>query len=364
MDLDIQTKHPFELKNNYHVPQTSFWGHFKQSLGWSAAGFHIHLRSNKKLVHTTDMLVLQKRISTDATLAYIPYVPIEKPHDWHTGLLLENLAEAIKPYLPIDCIFIRYDIAWKSPWINDGNRHDSHGNWLGNPAVHTRELRMNFGTKHHALRKAVTDILPSNTFIVDLTLPNGELLTNMKSKTRYNIRLSQRKGVNVRIADDKELVKWYLLYKETTIRNNIYSSDFHFFSTVFNSIKIDRETELYLLLAEYEQQPIAGMFLATTNGRATYLYGASAAQYHKLMGTYQLQYQAMQLAKKRGCNSYDMFGVAPSAHVNHPMHGLYRFKSGFGGQFVPRQGCWDYMFDDKKYYLFRAAEGQTIGYHN
>ena len=82
------------------------------------------------------------------------------------------------------------------------------------------------------------------------------------------------------------------------------------------------------------------------------------------MGTYRLQYEAMKLAKNRKCTSYDMFGVAPSPEINHPMHGLYRFKSGFGGEFVPRQGCWDYVLDETRYNLFRTTESQTSGYHN
>ena len=50
------------------------------------------------------------------------------------------------------------------------------------------------------------------------------------------------------------------------------------------------------------------------------------------MPTYALQLCAMQTARRAGCSEYDLFGVAPNADPSHPMHGLYRFKTGFGGQ--------------------------------
>ena len=216
------------------------------------------------------MLLLQKQLSPEATFVYVPYIPVEKPYDWHTGLMIENITQSIQPYLPKNCIFVRYDIPWESPWINDENRFDDKGIWLGNPEVHVRELRMNFGTKHHALREAVSDVLPSNTFIVDLTKSDAELLENMKSKTRYNIKLAQRKGINVRIAHFEELEKWYQMYKETTLRNGIYKSDYKLFKEVINSEKVDNQTELYMMLAETEKQTVAGMFLTITNQKTNY----------------------------------------------------------------------------------------------
>lgn len=58
------------------------------------------------------------------------------------------------------------------------------------------------------------------------------------------------------------------------------------------------------------------------------------------MPTYALQWCAMQTARRAGCSEYDLFGVAPNADPSHPMHGLYRFKTGFGGQMYHQMGCW------------------------
>ncbi|MFO7864837.1 MAG: peptidoglycan bridge formation glycyltransferase FemA/FemB family protein [Salinivirgaceae bacterium] len=364
MDISIYQKSPYTIRNNATPQQTGFWAKLKEQNGWNALGFHVDISSDKTVHRSADMLVLVTYIASDLTMAYIPYIPFSEVHTTHTGNLLEELAEAIHPHLPDNVLFIRYDVPWESPWTQENDRYDYAGNWLGNPEPHVRELRMNFGTHNHALRKAVTDALPTNTIFIDLDKSNQELLHDMKGKTRYNIRLSQKKGVDVRIAKSSELNKWYEIYAETTRRNHIHADDYTFFDRAIKAQASDTETDVHMLIAEKDETPLAGMFLTIVNEQATYLYGASSSQCRNLMGTYQLQWEAMQLAKQSGCKRYDMFGVSPSPDSSHPMYGLYRFKSGFGGHLFHRQGCWDYVFGEAKYNAYRATEAHSVGYHN
>ncbi|MDA3867861.1 MAG: peptidoglycan bridge formation glycyltransferase FemA/FemB family protein [Salinivirgaceae bacterium] len=364
MDINISQKSPYTIRNNATPQQTGFWAKLKEQNGWNALGFHIEILSDGKIQSSADMLVLVTYIASDLTMAYVPYIPFSEVHTIHTGNILEELTETIHPYLPDNVLFFRYDVPWESPWTQDHDRYDNSGNWLGNPEPHIRELRMNFGTQNHALRKAVSDALPTNTIFIDLNKSTQELIYNMKSKTRYNIRLSQKKGVDVRIAERTELDKWYEIYAETTQRNHIHADDYKFFDHAIEAQNSDKETDLYMLIAEKNKTPLAGMFLTIVNEQATYLYGASSSRNRNLMGTYQLQWEAMQLAKQCGCTRYDMFGVSPSPDTSHPMYGLYRFKSGFGGHLFHRQGCWDYVFDEAKYNIYRATEAQSVGYHN
>jgi len=96
---------------------------------------------------------------------------------------------------------------------------------------------------------------------------------------------------------------------------------------------------------------------------ATYLYGASASDARNLMATYAIQWEAMQRAKRKGCVEYDLFGIAPNPNPTHPLHGLYRFKSGFGGQMLHRMGCWDYPLKQDEYEAYRSVELTGSGYH-
>jgi len=105
------------------------------------------------------------------------------------------------------------------------------------------------------------------------------------------------------------------------------------------------------------------MFLSTSADRATYLYGASSGEDRGLMAPYALQWAAMSAARKEGCSSYDLFGVAPTPDPEHPLHGLYQFKSGFGGSMLHRQGAWDYPYDEGAYSAFLAGESVAEGFH-
>jgi lipid II:glycine glycyltransferase (peptidoglycan interpeptide bridge formation enzyme) len=64
----------------------------------------------------------------------------------------------------------------------------------------------------------------------------------------------------------------------------------------------------------------------------------------------------MRDAKEAGCETYDLFGIPPSDDPGHPMAGLYRFKTGFGGKIIHRCGSWDYAYQPLRYALFSAAE--------
>jgi lipid II:glycine glycyltransferase (peptidoglycan interpeptide bridge formation enzyme) len=81
------------------------------------------------------------------------------------------------------------------------------------------------------------------------------------------------------------------------------------------------------------------------------------------MATYALQWEAIRTLKDAGCTEYDMFGVSPSPDPSHPMYGLYRFKSGFGGRLFHRMGCWDYPLDEDAYKVFSSGEMKAQGYH-
>jgi lipid II:glycine glycyltransferase (peptidoglycan interpeptide bridge formation enzyme) len=74
------------------------------------------------------------------------------------------------------------------------------------------------------------------------------------------------------------------------------------------------------------------------------------------MAPYALQWKAMQDGKEAGCLYYDLFGIPPDDDPNHPMAGLYRFKTGFGGRIVHRLGSWDYPYKKTLYSFFNLAE--------
>ena len=64
-----------------------------------------------------------------------------------------------------------------------------------------------------------------NTVLIDLNPTEDELLARMKQKTRYNIRLAERKGVTLRIGTLADLGMLYKMYAETSVRDGFVIRD-------------------------------------------------------------------------------------------------------------------------------------------
>ena len=189
-------------------------------------------------------------------------------------------------------------------------------------------------------------------------------MARMKPKTRYNIKVAQRKGVQVRSEEIGKLGVWYKLYRETAARNGLNVNDKLYFQSVFAArMEAVGDVQVKLLIAYADDVPLAAMFLVMSAHRATYLYGASSSEKRNLMPTYALQWEAIRTAKTNSCAEYDLFGVAPCPDPSHPMYGLYKFKQGFGGELFRQMGCWDYPLNEERYDVLRACEMRSKGYY-
>jgi len=374
MDICIQPKSTYGLYETPLLHQTSFWSTVKSGQGIPSQAYDIKVRpkdigfDGHCAYVLDDILVLYQSVGHDKTIGYVPYGPAIAPTDESIGNFLEELSETLRPHIPNNCIMLRYDLPWESPWAHDDEVFDDTGQWLGPPEPNLQELRLNWGTQTHNLRKATTDILPSDTMLVNLLPDEETILRSMKAKTRYNIRLAQRRGVTVKKGDFTDMDTFYDLYRQTCYRNKITLHHRSFFDVMFTTHTVeqgshDESTDFELLLAYEGDFPLAALFIVYSSSRATYLFGASASSRRDRMGTYALQWEAIRRAKKRGCTEYDLFGTPPNADPAHPMHGLYRFKTGFGGNELHRMGCWDYPFAQSDYSSFITQEMLAQGYH-
>jgi len=374
MHVDLEPKRTKHIQPSPYLHQTAYWGRLKKRHGFEARAFDIFLQdeSGRRSDNgeafrqspgpseeaSSDMLVVLRSLGREAQMAYVPFGPEFLPDEEQRGLWLEHLSERLRPHLPDSCLFIRFDLPWISPWVEDESRYTADNQWCGEPKTRVQEMRMNFDTEHWNLRKAPTDLLPKDTVILDVSAAEDRILQRMKPKTRYNIRLSTRKGVRVREAGLDELPLWYELYCETAERHSMLLNDIDYFRSALLTEAGDSSSpaRVRLLLAEVSGRPIAGIIAAFSGKRATYLYGASSSRSRGFMAPHALQWAAICMARKAGCSEYDLFGISPSADPSHPMYGLYRFKIGFGGRIVHRQGCWDYPFDEERYEMFRTSE--------
>lgn len=372
MQCKVEPEEIEAIQKSNIVQQTAFWARVKYNQGIQPYAFRykasddlLFPSNHKKRTIQDDLLVLVKHIDEKYCVAYVPYGPKDEPDSENHGVFLEELSEVLRSHLPKNCILIRFDLPWENQWSKEEDYYDENGNWMGPPTVRNQEYRLNFKTHQWNLVKCQTNILPSNTIFLNLTLNSDYLMGKMKPKTRYNIKLSKRKGVNVQNYGMDKLDIWYDLYQQTANRNGITLHDKEYFYSVLatHTKDLSSPVDVQLLMADYNGEYLAAMFLLLSKKRGTYLYGASSDAKRNLMATYALQWGAIQAAQQAGCEEYDMFGTAPNGNPSHPMHGLYRFKSGFGGKLFHRMGCWDYPLNQEKYAVFRAQEVTSQKYH-
>ncbi|MGE0395159.1 MAG: lipid II:glycine glycyltransferase FemX [Kofleriaceae bacterium] len=360
MKLAITPKQTDHLVPTPIVHQTAFWGRVHRRLGFGAHAFDVTVPSASD--RDGDFLVLRSQLTADADYAYVPFGPELAPGVEDMGAFLERLSLELQPLLGSRCAFIRWDLPWEAVHARDTERFAASGEWQGPPARELRELRMNMGTDERNLWKASRDLLPPDTILIDLLDSEETILSRMHAKTRYNVRLAERRGVVVTEGSVADLREWYEMYLETTARHSLEPMSFAHAEAMLQERAEDAASPVTtkLLLARHDGRLLAGMLLALAPARATYLYGASTRTHRELMGSYALQWAAIRTAKAHGCRDYDLLGAAPRAGSEHPLAGVHRFKNGFGGRLLHREGCWDFPFDDSLYRGWRSHEDSVI----
>ena len=186
-------------------------------------------------------------------------------------------------------------------------------------------------------------IQPRRTIVLDLTPDENILLANMKEKWRYNIRLAERKGVRVRVAETvADVANWYGLLQTTSTRDGFGIHTKKYYLRAWQIFAPHNQARLFL--ADFNGQLLAGIFVGLMAKQAVYLYGASSNEQRQLMPNHLLQWEAIRWAKQAGATSYDFWGIPETDDPSEAMAGVYRFKSGWGGRIVRFPGNFEYSY--------------------
>ncbi len=197
-------------------------------------------------------------------------------------------------------------------------------------------------------------IQPSKTIILDLTQSEDHLLASMHPKTRYNIRLAERRGV--RISNGKWKMEngkfddFYFLLRETSKRDGFHLHDRAYYENMLAVCSDEFSNELFC--AEYRGQALAVALVNfyTPSHAATYVHGASSVAHRDLMAPHLLHWRIIQEAKKRGFRYYDFWGID-----ERKWPGLTRFKKGFGGRAVEYPESVDIIYRLAPYAFYRIS---------
>lgn len=293
--------------------QTKVWADFRQSQGWQ-----IHW--------VGEILVLEKALPMGFSFLYAPELILASFQD-----KAEELQVLLKKQ---KAIFLRLDFL---------DQYEEEGANL---------------LKEKGFRKAFEEIQPEYRQWVDLAPEEEQILAQMKEKGRYNIRLAQRRGVVVKKSD--QIDEFYDLFRQTAARDGFQIRPRAYFVKLWRLLQENNYGEL--LVAYWQNQPVAAEIVTYFDSIASYLYGASGNAYREVMAPYLLHWEAIKEAKRRNCQIYDLLAISPFSEKpkaesgKHKYAGITRFKEQFGGRKVQLLGSYDLVFRPFWYNLFKIAE--------
>ena len=218
-----------------------------------------------------------------------------------------------------------------------------------------RDVVTNLGYKIKDDAKDFKDeIQPRYVFRLDIKgKTEEEIMAGFHSKTRYNIRLAIKKGVEVREGTREDLKEFHKIMIETGARDGFITRPLSYFEKMYDEMAPDH---LKLLMAYHDGKPISGVIPIFYGNKTWYLYGASSNEHRNLMPNYLLQWEMIKMAIARHDDIYDFRGVSGVVDENHPQYGLYRFKKGFGATFTEFIGEVYIPFKPLTYKMYKISE--------
>jgi len=199
--------------------------------------------------------------------------------------------------------------------------------------------------------KNYSGIQPRFVFRLDVKgKTEEEVMMAFHHKTRYNIRLSQRKGVEVKIGSVSDIPMFHKIMVDTGKRDKFIVRGEQYYKNVLTSFGPEHSR---LYLAYVDGKCIAGSLAILYGNKCWYLYGASSNEMRNYMPNYLLQWEMIRWSIEAGCDIYDFRGVGGNLDEDNPLYGLYKFKVGFGGKVTEFIGMFDYVF---KPFVFVCAE--------
>ncbi len=328
-----------------HVLQTWEWGEFKAATtGWEPKRIaYMHQGAVAAMAQ-----VLIRRVGS----LKVMYVPKGPALDYNQPGLRVAVIDALKRHAREQgAIFLKID-----PDVVAG---------VGIPGeMGAGEIELGHQVMYEwgkaGLRYSRDQVQFRNSIVIDLRAEEEALLMRMKQKTRYNVRLAERRGVTVRFgtADDLDLL--YRLYAETAHRDNFVIRPLAYYRRAWGDFM--QAGLAQPIIAERGGRAIAHVIIFGFGKRAWYFYGASSDEGREHMPTYLLQWEAIRWARAQQMVAYDFWGAPDDFHNQRdPLAGVFRFKEGFGGTVVRRVGAWDYPARPALYALYTHAMPTVLG---
>lgn len=316
-----------------HVLQSFEWGEIKGRGEWEPLRLLVENDSGEP---KAALSLLSRRVpGLGKAIFYAPRGPVGDITDWE---LMDFLfAEARKLAQKRGAIFLKID-----PDISAAD-------------TRFREYLQSRGFVSAEKEAGFEGVQPKFVFRLDVTPGEEAIFNSFHPKTRYNIRLAEKRGVVIKEDCTREdLPEFYRILQETTERDRFLVRPYGYFQDLYDYLSPPGFLKLFM--AYYQGQAIAGTLAFLFGQKAWYIYGASSNSHRNVMPNYLLQWSMIKWAIKNNCLLYDFRGVPGDLSEDNPLYGLYRFKKGFNGDYTEFVGEYDLVFAPFFYRLWTTLE--------
>lgn len=318
-----------------HILQSAEWGRVKSA--WTNE-FVIVRDADNKICGTLSILIRHIPMFP-CTFMYAPRGPVCDLHDREVlGKIVDGAKELAKKYNAMN-LKIDTDTPATDTWY----------------AEIMKELGFKLTNNYYNLEGVQARFL-MRVYLKGKT--EEELLQSFHHKTRYNIRVAQKKGVEIRTGTREDIPVFFELMRTTGERDGFVIRDIDYFYRMYDCLgKYCRIFLAYIKDENGQDVCVSGTMAGLYGNKCLYLYGASGNKFRNYMPNYLIQWEMIRWSMENGCDVYDLRGVPGKIEdENNPIYGLYKFKKGFAGQATEMIGEFDYCFKPFWFRLFTFLE--------
>jgi len=300
------------------------WGEFQKKNGNEV----IRLAVKKEDQIVAVVSIIKKALPLNSFYFFCPRGPVvsSKNEDEKLAILEFVYAEIIKLARKQKVIFFRFEPVFE----------------IKSLTVHAYNAQKSLNLK---IEKSI-DLEPKKTLVLNLEPDETDLLKSMHQKTRYNIRLAEKKGVKIVVVIASHFDDFWKLVGETSGRDSFRPHSISYYREMIN---LD-ERFIKMYVASYKNKIIAANIVSFFGDTVTYIHGTSSNEHRNMMAPYFLQWHCIKEAKSQGYKYYDFYGIDEKKWP-----GVTKFKRGFGGEKIEYPGTLDLIVANKWYNIYKLV---------
>lgn len=321
LNIAKEAYNPFKIDSDPHLTQSAQYGIWQEILGKKV--FHFELRDEKSDLVITGQYIAYPLIK-GYTYWYAPYGPVVNSETSPEAIerFLAGVKEAAKKH---HAIFVRSELPQKYnykevvPFISKSSYTQERCEW-----------------------------------IIDAKQTIEDILKNMEQKTRYNVRLAEKKNLTVTI--EKETISdankaiFLTLMEDTARRNGFRLHEDGYYETIFNNLNREKNGAVVIILKD--NIPLAINLLVKTGETVHYLFGGSSDEHKNLMGSYLVHLESIKVTKSWGAHWYSFGAVNKHDDSKNALSGITHFKKRFGGMYREHGFIVDEIINNKIYLAY------------